>query len=209
MSYSYTSPSERPRCWGDSRVYDQVSRECRSCSVQNSCGDSITRARNAAQLAQNTVQIPPQTQFPQYGQSYFAQYAPPQVANPLPVMQPVAQPALVQPLPSPVPRPFAQPQAPTPMPPPITPQQIQQTRPVYQLPTPPTADRYGWLQDPLYFQIASCPPPPRPQFDGENFVSRVGKNVVLDMVESLFKQCLLGVRQLVLPPPPPPPFEGG
>jgi hypothetical protein len=61
---------------------------------------------------------------------------------------------------------------------------------------------YGWLHDPLYYTMAATPPPVRPQMQGESFVERVAKNAALAMVESLFGQCFLAVRQLILPPKP-------
>lgn len=216
MSYTYGAPSERPRCWGDSRVYETTSRECRSCPFQNSCGDQITRARNAHQLAQATIQTPVQQQVPAYGNAYFAQYAPPQVAQPLPVIQPATSyqppptyqaPATYQTTQVPV---QVRPVQPTPAPVQPVPVQTVQTgaqmmqRPAYPpLPVAPPADRYGWMADPLYYTIAATPVPPRPQYEGETFVARVGKNMMLDMAESFFKQCLLGIRQVVLPPDPP------
>jgi len=188
---AFAAPEEKPRCWGDERVRDPLSRECRNCPFTHSCGEQITRARNARALAANTMAVPPQQQG--YGQAYFAQFASPQMANPLPIMQPQPQ----------QPAPQMRPMTPVPMQAPV--QQMQQApqRPMpTQLPQPPATDRLGWIQDPLYFQIAACPPPPRPQYQGEHFIARMGKNAALDMAESFLKQLLLGVRQLVLPPPP-------
>lgn len=188
------TPEERPRCWGDEQVRDPLARECRVCPTTNSCGEQIVRIRNNRLLASNTVGAPQQPQ--NFGVSYFAQFAPPQMQNPLPQQpQMMQQPRPVQPM--------------QPQPVPIQPQQLMPARPfVPQFPQPPTVDRYGWIQDPLYHTIAACPPPPRPQFAGENFVTRVGKNILLDMAESFLKQCLFGVRQLVLPPNPFDPNDG-
>ena len=156
--YRYESPSQRPRCWGDARIYDQTSRECRNCPFVSSCSDQITRARNATQLAQATVQVPQQPQVPNYGQSYFAQYAPPQVANPLPIMQPQQFPQPVAPqAPQPVP---VRPVQVAPVQVPVqTPQAQMMQRMAYPpLPVAPQSDRYGWMNDPLYFTIAATPP---------------------------------------------------
>lgn len=63
-------------------------------------------------------------------------------------------------------------------------------------------DTFGRLNDPLHMYIANCPVPPRPQMEGETFASRVGKNVLLTLLEALFGQLLLSVRQAVWPPSP-------
>jgi len=85
-------------------------------------------------------------------------------------------------------------------------------------PPPQQQYGYGWIQDPLYYTLTSAPPPVRPQMGDETFFDRVVKNTGLAMMESFFGQCLLAVRQMVLPPTPktidapvyqqPPPQQG-
>lgn len=76
------------------------------------------------------------------------------------------------------------------------PQQAQ--RPTYPPPSDPYG--YGWIQDPLSNTLHSAPPPVRPQMGNESFFNRVAKNAGLAMMEAFFGQCLLAVRQMVLPP---------
>jgi hypothetical protein len=65
---------------------------------------------------------------------------------------------------------------------------------------PPPAYHYGWLNDPLYYSGVATPPPMRPQLAGETFFERVVKNMGLSMMESMFFQGYLAVRQMVLAP---------
>ncbi len=189
-SYSYGTPGgggnqERPKCWGNQNVYDYTSRECRGCHSLASCGEAITRIRNAQQAYQQPGLNP-------YGNAYVSPYAPRAVANPLPMYAPqVQQPqpqAAVQVRPAPIPVPVQQ--------------QTQLARQATTLPAP-TQERYGWYYDPLYHQVAASPPPIRPQLEGESFVGRVAKNMFLASLESSVFQALLGIRQLVLPPKDP------
>lgn len=175
MQFSYGTQSsalaERPRCW--SKAFDEGARECRGCSFQVSCKEEIYRMNAARQVA------PPAPQ-PQYFQPYA-------VPQPVQVLQ---QQALQQ-VPTfrnlaPVP-----PQAPVP-------QQLA-ARPIH--PPPQNQYGYGWIQDPLYYTLTSAPPPMRPQMGDETFFDRTVKNVGLAMLESFFGQCLIAVRQMVLPPP--------
>jgi hypothetical protein len=74
-------------------------------------------------------------------------------------------------------------------------QQPQQVQRFY-----PLLEHYGWMQDPLYYHLSATPPPVRQQMQGESFVERVMKNAGLSMLEALFGQCFLAVRQMVFPP---------
>lgn len=178
--FQYGTPSapviERPRCWG--RTYDEMTGECRRCGFQNSCKDEIIRC--------NINRPAPMQQYqPMYGQPPMMPYAAPQQLN-QPVIYQQQQVAGV----------------------PIRPQQNQQQlaqetaqramlmNTVQPMQQPP----YGWLHDPLYYTMAATPPPVRPQMQGEGFMERVVKNAGLAMVEALFGQCFLAVRQLILPP---------
>lgn len=190
MQFNYgtqTAPVvERPRCWG--RSYDEVSSECRRCGFQNSCKEDIIRANMGRPM------VPQQ---PQYGSTMYG----PAPTSPYAVPQNVA-PIVYQPQQALQPRPMQMPQAV------LAPQQQQQAPQVAQevaqrammantvVQQPP----YGWLHDPLYYTMAATPPPVRPQMQGESFTERVVKNAGLAMVEALFGQCFLAVRQLVLPP---------
>lgn len=186
-SFSYGTPGgsgnnpPRKRCWGDKNAYDYTSRECRGCEDLASCGEQITRIRNAQQSYQ-------QPGLNSYGNAYTSPYAPRTVANPLPQYTQQA--------------PLAAPQvAPTvrPAPLPVSQQPTAMTRQPTGMPAA-AEERYGWYYDPLYHQVASMPPPIRPQFQGESFVERVGKNMFLSALEAIGMQGVLGIRQLVLPP---------
>jgi len=83
---------------------------------------------------------------------------------------------------------------------PMQPQQMMQ-RPMSPHPTP-AGYGYGWMPDPLYFQMAMSPTPVRPQFPGEGFGKRVLINMGLAAAESLSMQVLLAIRQLVFAPKP-------
>lgn len=61
---------------------------------------------------------------------------------------------------------------------------------------------YGWLNDPMFMTVHSAPPPMRPQLPGESFFERVMKNVGLSLLEQVFKEGFLAVRQMILPPTP-------
>lgn len=189
MQFQYGAPSqplaERPRCW--SKSFDDSSRECRNCSFQTSCKEEIIRMNAARQAA-------PQAPTPYYQPQPFQPYAVPQpvsVVYPSPQPQQVGVPQFkgLSPVPAPQPVQVA---------PPIN------TRPVTSVyPLPPQQYGYGWIQDPLYYTLASAPPPMRPQMGDESFFDRTVKNVGLAMLESFFGQCLIAVRQMVLPPTPP------
>lgn len=180
---------EHPRCWG--RSFDDLSGECRRCGYQNSCKDEIIRLNVGRQMSSPIV---PQ---PAYGGPYpTAPYAAPQPAQPVMFQHQMMRSQATAP---PVFHESAQ-RAIVPM------QMVQQ---------PP----YGWLHDPLYYTMAATPPPVRNQLQGESFVGRVAKNTALAMIESLFGQCFLAIRQLILPPalpktdvpelPPHPPYPPG
>lgn len=170
-------------------AFDLSSRECRGCASQNSCGDTVQRARNArAFQARPAAPVPvfQQAQQPTY---YGPTYRSPAVAQsfqPQVVPLPVAPPPVQQYVPQ------QQPQQQI-----IQHPQTQQPVRVYD---PPPAYHYGWLNDPLYYSGVATPPPMRPQLPGETFFERVVKNMGLSMMESMFFQGFLAVRQMVLAP---------
>lgn len=178
MQFQYGTPSapvvERPRCWG--RSFDEMSGECRRCGFQNSCKDEIIRC--------NINRPAPMQQYqPAYGPAPAVPYAVPQQAPPMQYQQPQA-PLMQRP-----PQQLAQEAA----------QRAMMMNTVQMTQQPP----YGWMHDPLYYTMAATPPPVRPQMMGESFGGRVAKNIFLAMIEALFGQCFLAVRQLILPPAPP------
>ena len=186
MQFQYGTPSqplaERPRCW--SKSHDEGSRECRGCGFQASCKDEIIRMNQSRAPTAPT----PQYYQPQYQQP-FQPYAVPQ---PVQVLYPAAQ----------------QQQSAVPQFRGLAPtvQQASQPMPMVQKSVYPMASQqygYGWIQDPLYYALTSAPPPMRPQMGDESFFDRVVKNTGLAMLESFFGQCLIAVRQMVLPPQPP------
>ena len=154
------------------RSFDEMSSECRKCGFQNSCKDEIIRL-NINRPA------PPMAMQPMYGPAPAVPYAAPQQVPPMMAFQPQPPPRPQQP------QQYAQ-------------EAVQRTVPMAMTQQPP----YGWLHDPLYYTMAATPPPVRPQMQGESFVERVAKNAGLAMVEALFGQCFLAVRQLILPPTP-------
>ena len=186
MQFQYGTPSqplaERPRCW--SKAYDEQSRECRGCGFQASCKEEVIRL--------NTMNRPlaapaPQPMFQPFQPQPQQQYQPYAVPQPVHVLQPAVQ--MNQAVPQ-----FKglQPLQPAP----VLAQPVQ--KPIH--PLPPQQYGYGWIQDPMYYALTSAPPPVRPQMGDESFFDRVVKNAGLAMLESLFGQCLLAVRQMVLPP---------
>lgn len=194
MSYYGAAPvGNRPGCWGDSRVYDSENRECRGCGFQNSCREQVVK------ITMNRQQPVQQVTTPSYSHQFpTSPYAQP-VQLPIPVpIQMMSQPA---PIPVPVQRFQPQPPMPIPMPPPA-----QYQRPVQQQPSQHFApqsfsyDWYGRHQDPLYFTITTSPPPFRPQMEGETFVERVLKNLILDMGSIAAFHIGLALRQMFLPP---------
>lgn len=182
MQYSYGAPAtslvERPRCWAKS--YDDGARECRGCGFQSSCKDEIVRA-NAARVAAQAV--------PQYVPPFqgFQPYAVPQ---PVQVLTPIQQAQQAVP----------QFRGLSPVPPQVAPAPVAARQQATVYPPPAQQYGYGWIQDPLYYALTSAPPPMRPQMGDESFFDRVVKNTGLAMLESFFGQCLLAVRQMVLPP---------
>jgi hypothetical protein len=179
MQYQYgpqASVAERPRCW--SKAFDDGTRECRGCGFQTSCKEEIYR-QTAARAAQ------PAPIFQPYAVPQTVQVMPPQPTYQAPQQQPFRS-MTVSPM-APL-APIHQPQ--------------QQPQRVAVHPPPQQQYGYGWIQDPLYYTLTSAPPPVRPQMGDETFFDRVVKNTGLAMMESFFGQCLLAVRQMVLPPTP-------
>jgi hypothetical protein len=66
----------------------------------------------------------------------------------------------------------------------------------------PSPDKYGygWLTDPMYYQMAASPPPMIPQLDDESFFERLGKNILIDGLRSLTWQLHMATRQWVWAP---------
>jgi hypothetical protein len=202
--------AERPKCWG--RDFNSEDRECKGCPWQVTCREQVIRdAVNRQPAAPAPVQGPPMN----YYQQPMPMYQPPApvqpvhpyyqsaLARPVPVAAPAPAPAPVPVQVQPAPAPFQvvqyqRPAAPAPAPM-QAPVPVQQPQPIQVL------DWYGRFQDPVFYQVATAPPPYRPQHPGETFFERVAKNVGLSMLEAVFMQCFLAVRQMVLPPVPPRP----
>lgn len=195
MQFQYGTPSqplaERPRCW--SKSHDEGSRECRGCSFQTSCKEEIIRLNAMRPMAAPAPQ--PQYYAPQYQPQYQQPFQPYAVPQPVQVIQPPpVQQSLVPQFKGLTSAPATAPVLATPV------MNAQPMRPVH--PVPPQQYGYGWIQDPMYYALTSAPPPMRPQMGDETFFGRVVKNTGLAMLESFFGQCLLAVRQMVLPPAP-------
>lgn len=172
FQYGAPAPALAERPRCWSKAFDEGARECKGCGFQTSCKEEVLRLGSNRPMA---VPAPPQTFFQ-------TQYSAPQN---LPVVhqQQVPQFRGLPPAPG-------QPQQP---------QQLA-ARPIH--PPPVQQYGYGWIQDPMYNYLTSAPPPMRPQMGDESFFGRVAKNAGLAMLESFFGQCLLAVRQMVLPPAP-------
>jgi hypothetical protein len=174
MAYEYGSPSDeqRPRCWSDERYHNPKTNECRSCRFQTSCRDQILRTRGY-QPAAPAVATPV---APYYNQSFIPGYQVPPPGSQVPVhvapqnQQPIQQQVVRQPQPS---------------------------NGVYPA---PARYAYGWLNDPMYYQMAASPPPMIPQLDEESFFERLGKNILIDGLRSLTWQLHLATRQWVWEP---------
>jgi len=137
----------------------------------------------------------PQYYAPQYQPPYQQPFQPYAVPQPVQVIQPPpVQQSLVPQFKGLTSAPATAPVLATPV------MNAQPMRPVH--PVPPQQYGYGWIQDPMYYALTSAPPPMRPQMGDETFFGRVVKNTGLAMLESFFGQCLLAVRQMVLPPAP-------
>jgi len=175
---------ERPRCWG--KDYTTDSRECRGCTYGASCKDQIIRL-NLRYTPNSVPNYAPTNSNPITTAPPFVPPPPPQPVTPItnsapnfiPYNQNTAQQSFNR--------------QPQPTQPNGTQAAVGQAKQSYSYP-------YGWLQDPLHTTIPALPPPVRPQHSGETFIHRASKNVFLAMTESFFTQCLLAVRQLVLPP---------
>lgn len=187
--YRFGANQAAPRCWG--KNYTEGDRECRGCGFQESCKSEIIRnGVNRQPMYQTAV---PQ-QFQQYPQQpaphvQVPSYQPParvpsrffvggpqtnQYAPPQPVYQPQQA--------------YQQPQYP--------PQYQQQQY------APPQNQQYGygWVNDPMHHYVHSIPPPHRPQMPGESFGERMVKNIGLSMMESLFANMFLSIRQMMWTP---------
>jgi hypothetical protein len=193
MPYAYGdqtgSSLGRPQCWG--RDFDERSQECRGCQFQTTCKEAILRANVSSRaFSSPTAPMPAPMPFgmaPQPPQVRYVNPVPgPQAAVPVPVH---AQPQST----GPAWKSWTSPYQPAVQAPaaPVTPPAI------------PTADdRYGWVSDPLFYQLLTAPPMYRPQLPGETFTERLVKNIGLSAVEAGLSQLLLAVRQLVFPPKP-------
>lgn len=138
----------------------------------------------------------------QTASDYFRQFTPttysvPGQLSPAPAPAPVptsAQPQVMKFVAS-TPAPAPQPQ----------PQAVQQPKPIQ--PRPSAQNPYGFTPDPAYQYIAQIPTMFRPQMEGETFAVRLFKNAGLNMLEQLFKEMIIGLRQWQWAPAPPPPSE--
>lgn len=169
--------AERPPCWGKSYTADSG---CSSCMFRESCRDEVIR------LTRQPAPAPNYQGAPQY-------YRPPQVQVPPP--PPQARPFM--PIPPP-PQTIRQPVAPAMAPPP---QYQAQPQPI-QGATPSRIGVYGAIPDTMWGAVASVPPIFRPQMQGETFLSRLVKNVVLSLAEIFLRELMLAARQAIFPPFP-------
>lgn len=181
---------QAPPCHGVLRMYDGTSRECRQCAFQVSCRDRVEmQRRNLAQVPQPpVVQTPVNPNWTQWRPQVPAQ----PVAAQVPWQPQWAQPQQPQ---------WVQPQQPQQWNPQVmNPQQFQQVQQMLQTAYP--NEMYGMYQDPLYFQMAVHPVPPRVQMQGESFGVRFMKNAALHVMEAFCMEAILAVRQMRFPPSP-------
>lgn len=61
----------------------------------------------------------------------------------------------------------------------------------------PTVGWYGAVPDPMMHLLGASAPPFRPQVQGETFMTRLLKNMMLAAGEALLDQAKLGLRQVV------------
>jgi hypothetical protein len=204
-----TQTGNRPGCWGRNDIYDLQSRDCRGCGFQTSCRDQIIKQ------TMNTQPSPvPQVNSPTHIPSYYSTFL-----QPTPFAQPQQVPQQFAPQAPPM---FQQPQPPQQQvsvfkfqPPPVP----MQAAPAFQAPRPPSVpvmqppqpqqlqqqvlmgqqDFYGRVQDPLFYALMA-PPPFRPQMEGETFMERVGKNLLLDLTSMACFHLGLALRQMFMPP---------
>jgi hypothetical protein len=66
---------------------------------------------------------------------------------------------------------------------------------------PSSIGYYGYAPDSMWTAVAQVPPMWRPQQPGENFMTRVVKNLMLILVEHGLQQLVFATRQAFLPPP--------
>lgn len=216
-----TNSGNRPGCWSNANVYDNQSRECRGCGFQSSCREQVIK-----QTMNNQPSVPNVSTIPSYYSQFPQQSVP--FATPSPVAPPMPPPMFGPPQPQqPTVMKFTAPPPPAPQqmqmqPQMYAPQQMQQMpqqpmqqqmRPMSPQPQPfqhqvsmGSQDFYGRVQDPLFFALMQ-PPPFRPQMDGETFMERFGKNLMLDLGAMACFHLGLALRQMFLPPQPAQPLQ--
>lgn len=182
MSFNYPvgsgPPVGAPKCYGSG--YNADDRECRSCPYQGPCKDIVVRSKWQQQQQ-------PQQQVPAFAAPFpQGTFQPVQVRNFQPPTAFQAQPAAPQ----------QQRWGPVPQQPPPPPQQQQPQR---------FGGVYGAVQDPLFGVLHGAPTPFRPQQPGEEFMERWAKNMFLAAFESMAKELVVGIRQMLWGPPQPPP----
>lgn len=179
--YNPTAATSRPPCFGNPQVRNNASPSCQRCPSSADCVSTIQQSGRPVAA-------------PYYGPTPTQSYTQPQLST---YIQP--KPFIPPPPPgyqhSPPLGYSQQPQVQGYHPPQPQPQFA---APAFQQNT--GGDQYGWFQDPLHQWIAGSPPPVRPQMQGESFAERIGKNIILAIIESLLTQCLLAFRQVRLPP---------
>ena len=192
------SPSSPPFCYGKS--YDNDSRACASCALNNPCRQEIIRV---AFVPQYQAPVPPAlvnqpAPYQPYQPYQPAQYAaPPQYQAPPWLQKPTMPPPPTTGYRIPV---QTAPVAPTPV------QQVVQAavQQIMQGGYSPIGI-YGAIPDPAIAMLSSIPPIFRPQMQGESFWMRVLKNLGARLIEVLLDEAKIAVRQAVFPPPPPAP----
>lgn len=175
------APAGAPVCWGS--AYNSEDRTCRNCPFAGTCRNEVLRKDLAARPVGVQPTPPPSP--------YYAAPQPVYVA-PRPVNMPPPQYSAPQPVPI---------RYGTPGPAPV---QMQQQPPQRATPIQPAPLQYGYgsFYDPMYYALGQVPEPFRPQVQGESFLERVMKNMMLAGVGAIFKEGLLAVRQLQWWPQP-------
>lgn len=210
MYYGVGSVSPPP-CFGTG--YDNDSQRCLACSFQFSCRQTVVnqgvqRMSYAPQYAPQAAVQPPQQFYPTApAPAPYLPPPPPAYAQQQPMQYRPQQPWQTPPPPQPPPS-YRVPvqQAQVPQAPGYTGQQVAPWAPVH-FPIPGALEYsrfgyYGYYPDQMWASVASVAPVWRPQQPGENFGTRVVKNMGLILLEHAFQQLMFATRQAFLPPAP-------
>jgi len=196
-----------PPCFGRSEQYDNASKECSRCLFNTQCRQEVIRMiAQPYVLPQSVVQQPTGPFYatgpapaPFMPGAYYVQTAAPQI-RPQPWAPPVPPGYRTA-----VPSAPVQTAAPQPMPQYVQGQMPQPPWAPMHFPIPPslpssTVGYYGYAPDSMWAAVAQVPPMWRPQQPGENFPTRVVKNLMLVLLEQGLQQLVFATRQAFLPP---------